>query len=64
MVILVKKLHTDKDAVMQWHMQAGNITINPKIKLDLTLLALRTKHVLTWKCHVDESAEGRYDMIL
>ena len=48
---------------MQWHMQAGNITTNLKVKLDLTLTALIAMNVVTWKCHVDDSAKGRYDMI-
>ena len=49
---------------MQWHTQAKNITTNHKVKVDFTLLVLIATIVVTWKCHVDESAKGRYDMIL
>ena len=50
--------------MIQWHTQAGNITTNHKVKVDLTLPALSTINVVTWECHVDDSANGRYDMIL
>ena len=49
---------------MQWHMQAGNITTNIKVEVDFTLPELSFTDVVTWKCHVDESAKGRYDVIL
>ena len=49
---------------MTWHIQAGNITTNIKVKVTFTLPALSTADVVTWICHVDESAKGRYDMIL
>ena len=61
---LVEKLCPEKDAVMKWHTQDGNITTNIKVKIYLTLPALRTTNVVTWKCHVDESSKVRYDMIL
>ena len=61
---LVGKLHSDKDAVMQWHMQAGNITTNIKVKVYFTVPALRTTNVVTWKCHVNDSDKDRYNMIL
>ena len=44
---------------MQWHTQAGNITTNLKIEVDITLPVLRTTNVVTWKCHMDDSANGR-----
>ena len=49
---------------MQWHTQASNITTNIKVKVYFTLPALSAMNVVTWKFHVDESAKGRYDMIL
>ena len=61
---LVEKLDPKIDAVMQWQMQAGNITTNFKVKIDFTLPTLSATNVVTWKCHVYESARGRYDMIL
>ena len=32
--------------------------------MDFTLPTLSATNVVTWKCHVYESAKGRYDMIL
>ena len=61
---LVEKLSLEKDDVMQWHTQAVNITNNIKVKVYFTLPALSMTNVVTWKCHVDDSARGRYDMIL
>ena len=62
--ILVGKLHPEKYSVMQWHTQAGNFTTNIKVEVDFTLPARIPKNVMTWKFHVDESAKGRYDIIL
>ena len=49
---------------MQWHTQAGNITTNIKVKVYFTLPALSMTNVVTWKCHVDDFAKVRYNMIL
>ena len=49
---------------MQWHTQSINITTNHKVKVDFTLPALSAMNVVTWKFHVDDSAKGRYDIIL
>ena len=54
----------EKYAPMQWHMQAGNIPTNLKVKVDFILPALSATNFVTCKCHVDDSAKGRYDMIL
>ena len=61
---LVEKLHPEKDAEMQWHTQAGNITTNLKVKVDSTLPALSAMDVVTWGYHVHESAKGRSYLIL
>ena len=49
---------------MLWHTQTGNIINSLKVKLDFTLPTLGTTNVITWECHMDDSAKGRYDMIL
>ena len=49
---------------MQWQIQAGNITTNFKIKVYFTLPALSVMNVVAWKCHVDDSERGMYDIIL
>ena len=64
MVTMVKKLHSEKYAVMQWHTQAGKITTNIKVKIYLILPALSAPNAMTWNCHVDGSAKGRCDMII
>ena len=61
---LVKKLFPDKDTPIQWQTQAGNITTNLKVKIYFTLPALSATNVVMWKCHVDDPAKGRYNMIL
>ena len=61
---LIEKLRLEKDATMQWHTQAGNISTNPKVKIDFTLPTISATNVVTWIFHMDESAKGRYDMIL
>ena len=49
---------------MQSNTQAGNITTNLKVEIDFTLPKLSVTNVVTWNCHVDDSAKVRYDMIL
>ena len=49
---------------MQWHMQSGNITTIIRVKVEFTLPALSAMYLVTWRCHVDDSAKGRYYMIL
>ena len=55
---LVEKLSLEKDAVVQWHTQAGHITTNLKVKVDFTLTEFSVMDVMTWNCHVDYSAKG------
>ena len=64
MVRLVQKLGPIKDDVMHWHTHTGNIATNIKVEVDFTLPKLIAANVVTWKCHVDDSSKGRYDMIL
>ena len=61
---IIKRLYPEKDALMQWNTQAGNVTNNLKVEIDFTLPTLSATNVVTWKCHVIESAKGRYDMTL
>ena len=61
---LVEKLSLEKDALMQWYTQDGNITTHIKNKVDFTLPALSMKNVAMWKYHVDESSKRIYDIIL
>ena len=61
---LITKLNPKEDAVVQWHTQVGVITTNLKFKIDFTLPELSATRTVMWKCHVDDSTMGRYDMIL
>ena len=49
---------------MHWNTQAGNITTNLKVKIYFTLLAFSMTNFVTLNFCVDDSAKGRYDMIL
>ena len=64
MVIIVVKLHTEKDDMMQCHTQDGNITTNIEVKVDFILPKHIATDIVTWNYHVDESTKGRYDIIL
>ena len=48
---------------MQWHTKTGNITINIKVEVNLTLPELSAANFVTWKFHVDDFAKCRYDII-
>ena len=61
---LVHKQRTGKDTLMQWQTQARNITTILKVIVYITLPALSATNVMMWKYHVDDSVNGRYDMIL
>ena len=45
-------------------MAADSITTNIKVKIGFTLTGLSTKKIGRWNFHVDDSAKGRYDMVL
>ena len=49
---------------MKWHMQAGIITTNIKVKIYFTLYELSARKMVTWDFHGDDSSKGRYDMII
>ena len=60
----ITKLYHKEDAVMQWHMQAGNITTNIRVKIFFTLPELSAVKPLIWNSYVDHSAKVRYNMNL
>ena len=61
---LIEKLQPEKYSVMQWHMQAVNVTTNITVKIDFTLPAISTTNVVTRKCQMGDPPKGRYNMIL
>ena len=64
MVKRTKKPTPKEDSVIKCQIQAGSINTNLKVQTDFTLPKLSTMKIVIWNCHVDESAKGRYDMIL
>ena len=50
--------------MIQRHTQAVIITINLKVKINFTLHELNATEIMMWNYHVDDSANGRYYMIL
>ena len=44
--------------------QSGKFTNSKKVNLYLCLPEFSGTKIVTWKCHVDEYTNGRYDMIL
>ena len=49
---------------MKCNTQDGNITTSLKVEVEFTLPELSATDSVKWKYNVDESAKGRYDMIL
>ena len=50
--------------MIQRHTQAASINTNIKVKIYFTSPEISGTKNLTWKCHVDDYAKGRYEMIL
>ena len=50
--------------MVQWHIQSGIIPTNIKVKIDFTSSELSAENIMTWNCHVGESAKVKYDIIL
>ena len=55
---IIQRLGQNK-FLMQWNTQAGNITTNIKVEVNFTKPELSAMNVVTWKYHVDDSANGR-----
>ena len=47
-----------------WKTQAGKFTTSKKENVDFCLPGFSATIIVTWKCHIDESTNGRYEMIL
>ena len=60
---LITKLIPIEDNVVQWNTQAVNITTNMNDQIDFTLPDFCATKIVTWSCHVDDSAKIRYNII-
>ena len=49
---------------MQCHTKAGSINTNLEVNIYFTLPELSATKIVTYIYHVDDSAKGRYDIIL
>ena len=47
-----------------WETQAGKFMTSKNVNVDFCLPEFSATKTVTWKCHVDESTNVRYDMIL
>ena len=47
-----------------WETQARKFTTSKKVNIDFCLQEFRATKTMTWKFHIDESTNGRYDMTL
>ena len=61
---LITILKPEEEAMIQWNTQVGNITTDLRIKIDLTLPDFSATKIVMWNCHVDDSANSRYYIIL
>ena len=50
--------------MIQWNTQASKITTNSNVKIDFTSPELSVMKIVTWNWHMDDSAKGRYNIIL
>ena len=47
-----------------WETQSGKFTTSKKVNIEFFLTEFSATKIVTWKCHVDEYTNVRYDMIL
>ena len=46
------------------HTHAGNITTNLQFRINFTIPEVSATKIVTWNCHVHNSAKGKYVIIL
>ena len=47
-----------------WEIQSGKFVTSKNMNVDIFLPEFSGTKIVTWKCHIDNSTNGRYDMIL
>ena len=58
------KLKSKEAEKTMWETQSGKFTTSKKENVDFFLTEFSATKIVTWKFHVKESTNGRYDMIL
>ena len=61
---MTQKLKHKTATPTEWITQSGNFTTKYIINKDFTLPDFSETKTMTWKYHVDESTEGRHDIII
>ena len=61
---ITSKIKQKQEAKNTWGTQTWKFTTLRKLNVDLYLPEFSTTKSVTWKCYVDDSAEGTYEMIL
>ena len=61
---LTSKLKSKETVENTWETLARKFTTSKKVYVDFFLPEFLTTKIVTWKCDVDKSTIGRYDMIL
>ena len=62
--IMTQKLKYKPDTSTEWITQAGKFTAKSMANIYFNLTEFNATKIVTWKCHVDESTKGQYDVII
>ena len=58
------KIKTKESEKTTWGTQARKFTTSKKVNVDFCLPEFIAMEIVTWKWHVDEYNNGKYDMLL
>ena len=61
---LTPKLKSKEALKNMWETQAGKFTTSKKLNVEFLLPESSVKKIMMWKFHLDDSTNGRYDMVL
>ena len=61
---LTLKINHKNSFTTMWQTQGRNFTTNDMAPVDFYLLVLSATKTVAWKCHLADSIESRYDIIL
>ena len=61
---MIKSLKYKPEAPMKWITQVENFTIRATFIVYFSLPQLSPTRSVMWKCHMSDSTEGQYDIII